>query len=141
MYVSGLGSIGLLAVSGLAALGCRVIGGDPRADRRALGLELGCEATFDPTAEDPFEATLSFLGLGVVPPTPSWGNMLADAMAYYKVAWWFVVFPGAALAGTTIAFNVIGDSVRDAIDPRTAATSRARAAGWCRRPRARNCRP
>jgi peptide/nickel transport system permease protein len=65
-----------------------------------------------------FEATLSFLGLGVVPPTPSWGNMLADSIAYYKVAWWFVVFPGAALLGTTLFFNVLGDSVRDAFDPR-----------------------
>lgn len=65
-----------------------------------------------------FEATLSFLGLGVVPPTPSWGNMLADSISYYKVAWWFVVFPGAALLGTTLAFNVLGDSVRDAFDPR-----------------------
>jgi ABC-type dipeptide/oligopeptide/nickel transport system permease subunit len=64
------------------------------------------------------EATLSFLGLSVVPPTPSWGNMLADAMAYYKVAWWFVFFPGAALLITTVAFNVLGDSVRDALDPR-----------------------
>jgi peptide/nickel transport system permease protein len=63
------------------------------------------------------EATLSFLGLSVVPPTPSWGNMLADAMAYYRVAWWFVFFPGAALLITTIAFNVLGDSVRDALDP------------------------
>jgi ABC-type dipeptide/oligopeptide/nickel transport system permease subunit len=64
------------------------------------------------------EATLSFLGLSVVPPTPSWGNMLADAMAYYKVAWWFVFYPGAALLVTTVAFNVLGDSVRDALDPR-----------------------
>src|SRR6185295_18383089 len=65
-----------------------------------------------------FEATLSFLGLGVVPPTPSWGNMLSDSIAYYKVAWWFVVFPGAALILTTLAFNIFGDSVRDAFDPR-----------------------
>ena len=65
-----------------------------------------------------FEATMSFLGLGVVPPTPSWGNMLADSIAFYKVAWWFVVFPGGALLGTTLAFNVLGDSVRDAFDPR-----------------------
>jgi len=64
------------------------------------------------------EATLSFLGLSVVPPTPSWGNILADAMAYYKVAWWFVLFPGAALVITTMAFNMLGDSVRDALDPR-----------------------
>ena len=70
------------------------------------------------------EATLSFLGLSVVPPTPSWGNMLADAMAYYKVAWWFVFFPGAALLITTVAFNVLGDSVRDALDPRRDTASR-----------------
>jgi peptide/nickel transport system permease protein len=65
-----------------------------------------------------FEATLSFLGLGVVPPTPTWGNMLSDAIAYYRVAWWFVVFPGGALLLTTLAFNVLGDSIRDAVNPR-----------------------
>ena len=65
-----------------------------------------------------FEATLSFLGLGVPPPTPSWGNMLADAMSYYKVAWWLLLFPGAALLAITLAFNVLGDSVRDVFDPR-----------------------
>ena len=65
-----------------------------------------------------FEATLSFLGLGVVPPTPSWGSMLADSLGYYRVAWWFVLVPGAALVITTLAFNLLGDSVRDAFDPR-----------------------
>jgi peptide/nickel transport system permease protein len=65
-----------------------------------------------------FEATLSFLGIGVVPPTPSWGNMLAEALPYYTVAWWFVAFPGLALLVTTLAFNLLGDSVRDAFDPR-----------------------
>ena len=63
-----------------------------------------------------FEATLSFLGLGVVPPTPSWGNMLAESLPFFSVAWWFVVFPGAALLLTTLAFNLLGDSVRDALD-------------------------
>jgi len=67
-----------------------------------------------------FEASLSFLGLGVVPPTPSWGNMLSDAEPYYKVAWWFIIYPGAALLMTTLAFNLLGDSVRDALDPRYA---------------------
>lgn len=71
------------------------------------------------------EATLSFLGLSVVPPTPSWGNLLADAMPYYKVAWWFVFFPGAALTVTTLAFNVLGDGVRDALEPRRAGTAHA----------------
>jgi peptide/nickel transport system permease protein len=65
-----------------------------------------------------FEATLSFLGIGVLPPTPTWGNMLSESIPYYKVAWWFVAFPGLALLITTMAFNLLGDSVRDAFDPR-----------------------
>ncbi|MDQ6616994.1 MAG: ABC transporter permease [Actinomycetota bacterium] len=67
-----------------------------------------------------FEASLSFLGLGVLPPTASWGGMLAQATdgGMYQVAWWFLVFPGAALLVTTLAFNLLGDSVRDAFDPR-----------------------
>jgi len=70
-----------------------------------------------------FEATLSFLGLGVVPPTPSWGSMLADSLQYYQVAWWFALFPGLALLVTTLAFNLLGDAVRDALDPHTARLS------------------
>ncbi len=66
-----------------------------------------------------FEATLSYLGLGVQPPTPSWGNMLADAQNYYTVAWWYLVFPALALLITTLAFNLLGDGIRDAMDPRT----------------------
>jgi peptide/nickel transport system permease protein len=66
-----------------------------------------------------FEATLSFLGMGVVPPTPTWGNMLSDSLQYYQVAWWFVLFPGLALLITTLAFNLLGDGVRDALDPYT----------------------
>jgi peptide/nickel transport system permease protein len=65
------------------------------------------------------QATLSFLGLGLPPPTPDWGGMISDAQNYYTVAWWFVVFPGAALLITTLAFNLFGDGVRDAFDPRT----------------------
>ena len=71
-----------------------------------------------------FEATLSFLGLGVVPPTPTWGNMLADSLQFYQVAWWFVLFPGLALLVTTLAFNLLGDGVRDALDPRHRACPR-----------------
>ncbi len=63
------------------------------------------------------EATLSFLGLGIPPPTATWGGMLNDAVNYYQVAWWYVVFPGAALVITTLAFNLLGDGVRDAFDP------------------------
>ena len=65
------------------------------------------------------ESTLSFLGLSIVPTAPSWGNILSDAMPYYRVAWWFVLFPGLALVICTLAFNVLGDSVRDALDPRS----------------------
>jgi peptide/nickel transport system permease protein len=64
-----------------------------------------------------FEATLSFLGLGVAPPTPTWGGMLSDSLSFYRVAWWFPLFPGLALLTTTLAFNLLGDSVRDALDP------------------------
>jgi ABC-type dipeptide/oligopeptide/nickel transport system permease subunit len=65
-----------------------------------------------------FEATLSYLGLGVVPPTPDWGNMLSEATGYYQVAWWFILFPGLGLLSVTLAFNLLGDSIRDALDPR-----------------------
>lgn len=66
-----------------------------------------------------FMATLSFLGIGIVPPTPDWGNMIAESLQYYRVAWWFVLFPGLALLITTLAFNMLGDAVRDALDPNT----------------------
>ena len=65
-----------------------------------------------------FESTLSFLGIGVLPPTATWGNMLSESISYYRVAWWFVAFPGLALLITTMAFNLLGDCVRDAFDPR-----------------------
>ena len=64
------------------------------------------------------EATLSFLGLGIPPPTADWGQMLAEAQSVYQQAWWFLVFPSLALLITTLAFNIFGDGVRDALDPR-----------------------
>jgi len=64
-----------------------------------------------------FEATLSYLGLGVPPPTPSWGNIIADAQNYQE-AWWFLLFPGILLLLTTLSFNLLGDAIRDAFDPR-----------------------
>jgi peptide/nickel transport system permease protein len=66
-----------------------------------------------------FEATLSYLGLGIQPPTASWGNMLSDASNFYQTSWWYVVFPAIALLITTLAFNLLGDGIRDAMDPRT----------------------
>jgi peptide/nickel transport system permease protein len=65
------------------------------------------------------EATLSFLGLGVPAPTATWGGMLDGSLKYYRVAWWYLLFPGLALLITTLAFNIFGDGVRDAFDPRT----------------------
>ncbi len=64
-----------------------------------------------------FEATLSFLGLGIQPPAASWGNILADAQNNYGVAWWYLLFPALALLITTLAFNLLGDGIRDALDP------------------------
>jgi ABC-type dipeptide/oligopeptide/nickel transport system permease subunit len=64
------------------------------------------------------EATLSFLGLGVRPPTPSWGQMIADGQSYLTSAWWISVYPGIAIAIVVIAFNFVGDALRDALDPR-----------------------
>jgi ABC-type dipeptide/oligopeptide/nickel transport system permease subunit len=65
------------------------------------------------------ESTLSFLGLGVPPPTATWGGMLDGSLGYYRFAWWYLLFPGLALLITTLAFNLFGDGVRDAFDPRT----------------------
>ena len=64
------------------------------------------------------EATLSFLGLGVKPPIATWGGMLSEAQEVYTVAWWFMLFPGLALLVTVLAFNLLGDGLRDALDPR-----------------------
>jgi peptide/nickel transport system permease protein len=65
-----------------------------------------------------FEAALSFLGVGVRPPTATWGGMLSDAVHFYQVAPYFMVFPGLAIFVTVLAFNLFGDGLRDALDPR-----------------------
>ncbi|WP_116996992.1 ABC transporter permease [Desertimonas flava] len=64
------------------------------------------------------EAALSFLGLGVQPPQPSWGRMLADGRGFMKQAPWIGIFPGLAIVATVMAFNLVGDGLRDALDPR-----------------------
>ncbi len=66
-----------------------------------------------------FEAALSFLGLGVPQRTPSWGGMLSDATQYFRFAWWLMFFPGIFLILTTLSFNLLGDGLRDALDPRS----------------------
>jgi peptide/nickel transport system permease protein len=65
------------------------------------------------------EAGLSFLGLGIDLPTPSWGNLLATAQDYYRTQVWIMIFPGLAILLTTMAFNLLGDGLRDAFDPRS----------------------
>ena len=64
------------------------------------------------------EAALGFLGVGVPPPTPTWGNMLADAITNLVPSWWLVLFPGLAITITVLAFNLLGDGIRDTLDPR-----------------------
>jgi peptide/nickel transport system permease protein len=64
------------------------------------------------------EAGLSFLGLGVQPPTPSWGTMVADGRNVLLDAWWLATFPGLAIVLTVLSFNLVGDGLRDALDPR-----------------------
>ena len=65
-----------------------------------------------------FEAALSFLGVGIRPPTPTWGGMISDATRWYIVAPHFMIFPGLAIFVTVLAFNLFGDGLRDALDPR-----------------------
>jgi peptide/nickel transport system permease protein len=65
-----------------------------------------------------FEAALSFLGVGVKPPTASWGQMIADATANFQVVWWYMLFPGIALLLTVLAFNLVGDGLQDALNPK-----------------------
>jgi peptide/nickel transport system permease protein len=65
------------------------------------------------------EASLSFLGLGVQPPTPSWGGMLSEGRAYVLDAPWMVLFPGLAISLTTLGLNLVGDGLRDALDPKS----------------------
>ena len=65
------------------------------------------------------ESALSFLGIGVQPPTPSWGNILTSGKDYIEFAWWLSLFPGLAILVTVLAYNLLGEGIRDALDPRT----------------------
>jgi peptide/nickel transport system permease protein len=65
-----------------------------------------------------FEAALSFLGVGIPPPTPTWGGLLSDAVQWYQIAPNYMIFPGLAIFVTVLAFNLFGDGLRDALDPR-----------------------
>ena len=76
-------------------------------------------ATFDVGRIIILESTLSFLGLGVQPPTPSWGSDLRDAAVYVRQAWWTAAFPGIAIMLVVLAINLLGDGLRDWLDPKT----------------------
>ncbi len=65
-----------------------------------------------------FEAALSFLGVGVKPPTASWGQMISDATNNFQTVWWYMLFPGVALLLTVLAFNLVGDGLQDALNPK-----------------------
>lgn len=64
-------------------------------------------------------SSLSFIGLGAQPPSPEWGTMMASARNYFREAWWYITFPGIALTLTVFAFNILGDGLQDALDPRS----------------------
>jgi peptide/nickel transport system permease protein len=64
------------------------------------------------------ESALSFLGIGVQPPTPSWGNILTAGKDNIEFAWWLSVYPGAAILVTVLGFNLLGDGIQEAVDPR-----------------------
>jgi len=65
------------------------------------------------------EASLSFIGLGVSPPTPTWGNMIRDGAPMLLNAPWLSIFPGLAILASVLAFNLVGDGLRDVLDPRS----------------------
>ena len=96
--------------------------GSPRVIRRhilpnlvQISLVIG---TFSMASAIISEASLSFLGLGVPPGIPSWGTMLADSRSYISTAWWLALFPGLAIFLTVLGINLLGDGVRDLLDPR-----------------------
>ena len=94
----------------------------------ALGPVL-VSATFGVASATLAEASLSFLGLGVPPPRPSWGGVLALSEAFAEQAWWLALFPGLAIFATVAAYNLVGDAWRDALDPRLEVLP----GGWFRR--------
>ncbi|HXX54016.1 MAG TPA: ABC transporter permease [Thermodesulfovibrionales bacterium] len=81
-------------------------------------------ATFGVAGAILTESGLSFLGLGVQPPNPSWGNILTSGKDYIEVAWWLSLFPGLAILTTVLGYNLVGEGLRDALDPRLWETER-----------------
>ncbi len=77
------------------------------------------KATLDIGTTIMYAAALSFIGLGAQPPTPEWGAMVSESRSYILFAWWYTTFPGLAIFLATLGFNLVGDGIRDLIDPRT----------------------
>jgi len=75
------------------------------------------QATFGIAGVVLAEASLSFLGLGIQPPTPAWGNMLGEGRVYMLNSWWIAAFPGLAIFVTTLVINLMGNALRDWLDP------------------------
>ncbi len=75
------------------------------------------------------EAALSFIGLGTQPPNPSWGRMLSEGRGYIELGWWIAFFPGLAIFLTVLSFNLLGDALRDVLDPRQRTTMSSMATG------------
>jgi peptide/nickel transport system permease protein len=105
----------VLAARALGATQSRVIGRHIAPNILPLAAVIG---TLDVGAIIILESTLSFLGLGIQPPTVSWGKELSDARQYIQLAWWTTTFPGLALLVIVLAVNLLGDQLRDRLDPR-----------------------
>jgi peptide/nickel transport system permease protein len=75
-------------------------------------------ATFGVASAILIESSLSFLGFGVQPPTPSWGDLLSQSREFMDFAWWLTIFPGIAIFLTITSYNLVGEGLRDAIDPK-----------------------
>jgi peptide/nickel transport system permease protein len=130
-----LGASGWFGVSRLVRAEARVLRGEPFVEAaRALGAShraivfrhilpnvlapVLVTATLGVGNVIALEAGLSFLGIGAREPTPSWGSIFLDGVDFYSGNWWVVFFPGAAIVITVLAFNVLGDALRDVLDPR-----------------------
>jgi peptide/nickel transport system permease protein len=105
----------VLAARALGATQARVIGRHIAPNILPLAVVIG---TLDVGALIILESTLSFLGLGIQPPTVSWGKELSDARQYIQLAWWTTTFPGLALLVIVLSINLLGDRLRDLLDPR-----------------------
>ena len=105
----------VLAVRAMGASNARIIFGHILPNAMAPVL---VSATLGVAAAVLTESALSFLGIGVQPPTPSWGNMLTQGQNVLGIAWWLSFYPGMAILITVLGYNLLGEGIRDAIDPR-----------------------